>query len=385
MKNLNLTWSVDDFSSAMENAVYAMAAPRFIRKVYNKISFNGFWRDGDKQNVCVWLDKATWHDAKTGQSGGCKEFAKTAFNMDLGEFMNRFGSSARFSTRLKIDFLPPNANNADERTVQEIWLRLQKAESAKKDLAAEWLSQKRGIEAPRQVLKCGFVNLCASDASLFNIKQQGFIAHRALLGAQIVVPLRGPQSAETKNLFFRSMLNVSKEEKSRLLPNAGGWTEHDGSPRAFGFPHRIKESSHIILCEGMADYFAAQFLIKENDTFLPIGASNADGIVKWARWLISSGYKGKVTILFQLDGEDTHLSTRKIGPAKAIEAFRFLSENHIETILFNWPFYLSHTSTHPTNINDLADSLSTEAKFNECGTNHLHEIFVLSLTKHMRQ
>lgn len=380
MKKLNPTWSIDDLSSAMENAIYGMATPKLIRKVNNKISFNGFWRDGDKQNVCVWLNKATWHDAKTGEGGGCKEFAKTAFNMGLSEFMDRYGPVRVLSAPLKL-VAPVSSTRIHfpMKTVHEVWTQLQKVETSKADLAGQWLSQKRGIQAPRQILKCGFANLCSSDAPFFDINLQGFIAHRAMLGPQIVVPLRATQSDQVKNLFFRSIVNGPKEEKSRLLPNVGGWTELDGSPRAFGFPHRIKACSHVILCEGMADYFAAQFLIKGSSDFLPIGASNADGIVKWAKWLISYRYKGRITVLFQLDGENSPLSTKKIGPAKAIEAFRYLRENHMQAELFDWPFYLSHTSTHPTQINDIADSLSTEAKFGECGSNHLHEVFVLSL------
>src|SRR5262249_1212693 len=129
----------------------------------------------------------------------CKEFAKTAFNMDLGEFMNRYSLSRIFSTPVKIDFLPPTSKSYNQIAINEIWLSLQKTESAKRDLAGEWLSQKRGIETPRHVLKCGFSNLFASDISLFSKDHQGFVAHRAMLGAQIVVPLRGHQSDEVKN------------------------------------------------------------------------------------------------------------------------------------------------------------------------------------------
>lgn len=374
-------WDISALGSAMANAISQNAQGRYLKQQGDVVKFNGFWRDGDKQNVCAWLDRATWHDAKTGEGGGCKEFARTAFNLSLSEFMDRYGRSPAHATPLKLVTKVAPLKIGVTKTVQEIWPHLLKAEHGKQDLAGEWLVQQRGLYDPRRVLKCGFINLCMSDVSLFDKTQQGFIHHRAMLGPQIVVPLRGSQSDEVKNLFFRSIVPVSKEEKSRLLPDVGGWTESDGSPRAFGFPHLIKDSSHLLLCEGMADYFAAQFLTKDDDSFLPIGAANADGMVKWAKWLVSSGYKGKVTILFQLDGESGTLSTKQIGPAKAIEALKYLRENNVDAKLFDWPFYLSHTSSHPTHINDIADSLSTEAKFGECGSHHLPLMFVLSLTQ----
>lgn len=381
MKKRNPIWSVDDFSHAMANAISAVASPKLTKKADNKISFNGFWRNGDKQNICVWLDKATWHDAKTGEGGGCKEFAKTAFNMDLAEFMNRYGAlnpDPRPTTKLVPIVFQKKPSIG--RTVHELWQHLQKVEIAREDVAGEWLIKKRGIESPRQVLNCGFANLHREKISIFDAQHQSFITHRVSLAPQIVVPLRGTASTEIKNLFFRSIVNVSKEEKSRLLPNVGGWTEHDGSPRAFGFPSLIKDSPHLILCEGMADYFSVKFLINGNRDFLSIGAANADGLSKWAKWLVTTKYKGRVTVLYQIDeDENGALNTKRIGPKKAVEALRYLKENQVHAQLFDWPFYLRHTSSHPSRINDIADSLSTEITYKECGSHHLQEVFLLSL------
>ena len=83
-------WDITDLSQAMANAIFQEANKRFLRQTGDMVRFNGFWREGDKQNVCAWLNKATWHDAKTGEGGGCKEFARVAFNMSLPEFMQHY-------------------------------------------------------------------------------------------------------------------------------------------------------------------------------------------------------------------------------------------------------------------------------------------------------
>jgi hypothetical protein len=253
--------------------------------------------------------------------------------------MNSYGTISRNPKPL-LQIVPPSRikGSSSSKSIHEIWRQLERGEVSKEDRAGEWLWKMRGIESPRQVLKCGFANLAKTDASLFDSAHQSFVTHRAGLGPQLVAPLRGTKSDEVKNIFFRSITNISKEEKSRLLPNAGGWTEPDGSPRSFGFPHLIKESPHLILCEGMADYFAAEFLIKGNGDFLSIGASNADGMTKWAKWLVATRYKGVLTMIHQLDGDNSGaLSTKTIGPAKAVEALRYLKENQITTGLFDWP------------------------------------------------
>jgi hypothetical protein len=381
----NPMWSVSDFSNAMKNAILGMASPKLIKQADNKISFNGFWRNGDKQNVCIWLDKATWHDAKTGEGGGCKEFAKAAFNMNLTEFMNRFALATYYpTTALDVSKafkgVPQTKEAPLSKSIENIFKELcRRDKNNQQDRSKTWLEVKRGLINPRLCIGSGFANLSQDDVDLFEKQHQSFIRQRLIVADQMVVPLRGVNSDRIENLFFRSITECPKEEKSRLLPNAGGWTEPDGSPRAFGFPHLIKEFPHLVLCEGMADYFAVEFLINQNKDILPIGAANADGLSKWANQLVMTRYKGKVTVLHQLDmDEKGRLNTKEVGVKKAIEALRQLKENQVHAQLFDWPFYLNHTSSHPSFINDIADSLSTELTYKECGPQHLQETFLLS-------
>lgn len=379
------TWDVTDLSKAMESAVRTHAIGKLIKQRDGKLQFNGFWRNGDNQNVCLWLDKATWHDAKTGEGGGCKEFAKTALNMSLPEFMNRYGALDSGSDTVDIakTFAEASLNRRSSlgKPVAQIFKELLKRDGNRNDLAQAWLETKRGFKRSRFYIGSGFTNLTVEDVECFEPQHRHFIRQRLAVSDQIIVPLRGILSDDVQNLFFRSISECGKDDKSRLLPNVGGWTEADGTPRAFGFPHLIHNFSNLLICEGMADYFAAECLLDCDEKILPIGASNAEGIVKWAQYLIETRYRGLALILHQLDKDDNgELSTKKVGASKAVDALRLLKENNINAQLFNWPFFLQNTTSHPSKIGDLADALSVNARFSNCSFEHLQDIFLLTLT-----
>lgn len=380
MQQNSKTWTSDNFSQAMENAIRKHCDAKYLRASQEKILFNGFWRDGDKRNVCLWLDKATWHDAKTGEGGGCKDFAKIAFNMSLPEFMASYGDlKTEISPKLIVD---NRAQKSLGRAVQDVWSQLQKRDTDRYDRGGVWLNNDRGFPSPRINVGSGFANLYEGDEELFDKQHQALIKHRVSLGPQLIVPIRSASSDQVKNLFIRATTEISKEEKSRLLTNCGGWHEPNGSPRAFGFPHLIHEFTDLILCEGMADYFAAECLLDPGENFLPIGAANADGLVKWAEELTRINYEGRVLIIYHIDlNQDGSMSSKEIGPAKAIKASQILRQANIDARIFPWPFYLKHTTNHAYKVFDLADSLKQRAISHECNIEHLKEIFSLSLRK----
>jgi len=95
-------FTIHDYSNAMKNAIENNSNHRLLKTVDDKILFNGFWRNGDKQNICFWPSTATWHDAKTGEGGGCKDFAKIAFGLSLPEFMERFTGTAKIDIKKAI-------------------------------------------------------------------------------------------------------------------------------------------------------------------------------------------------------------------------------------------------------------------------------------------
>jgi hypothetical protein len=378
-------WDRSDLSQAMLTAIEQSAHPRCISRNNNKIIFNGFWRNGERPNVCAWLDKATWSDIKTGQGGGCKDFARVAFDLSLPDFMTKFGhasvKSYTYGERLDLAAIFDGAPSMLTKPVDDIWQELCKRDTTRVDLATQWLANTRGFETPRRWIGSGFANLTKEDVELFEPQHRSLIEHRLALGPQLVVPLRGIHSDKVNNLFFRAISNVSKEDKSQLLSGAGGWKEPDDSPRAFGFPHLIEDFSNIVLCEGMADYFAAEVLLADNEKWLPIGASNADGLKKWASWLSKSQFSGRVTIVYQFDPDDDgELGAEMVGPKKAVEAMRVLNENNIDVRFFNWALYLNHTTAYPDRVDDLADSLKLDHELKEAGAGHLNRMFEIALT-----
>lgn len=371
-----LKWHIEDLSRAMDNAISQCANNRFLRRNGSIIKFNGFWRDGDKQNVCAWLDKATWHDAKTGDGGGCKEFAETAFNMTLAEFMERYGHAEVLLPKVK-----PlcQSNRFLENYVEQIWQEITLRDQKRVDHAEHWLTAERGIINPRSCIGSGFANLFPEYLGLFAKTHHTLIKNRLELGPHLIAPIRSVCSPKVKNLFFRAMHKVEKDQKSRLLTGMGGFGSSDNELRAFGFPHLIHDFSNVILCEGMADYFAAEFLLDDNKEYLPIGAAHAGALVTWAQWLVNTNYKGNINIIFHIDTDhDDNISIKEVGPAKAVQAARILHEYKIRVQIFPWHFYLQHITNNPRNVRDLADSLQGLLR-RECDVEHLRHIFCQAL------
>ncbi len=375
MTSLASKWNIDELCQAMDNAISQCANNRYLRRSGTTIKFNGFWRDGDKQNVCAWLDKATWHDAKTGEGGGCKEFAKVAFNLSLPEFMERY---AGFKPKIYKTTIPAHKPaRLTTHDVHQIWQELCARDQERSDRASHWLEEERGIKTPRFLIGSGFANLYEEDIELFNHNHHSLIKSRLSLGPNLIAPLRGVSSDKVRNLFFRATHLVPKDQKSRLLTGMGGFGDADNELRGFGFPHLMHDFPSLVLCEGMADYFSAEYLLDDDKEHLPIGAANADSLTKWALWLTSSKYKGRVTIIFHLDTDkNDQISIKEIGPAKAVQAARILYEHKISTQIFPWHYFLTNITKAPHKIRDLADSL----KYEECGIECLRQIFIKSIT-----
>ena len=366
MTNKTLKWNTEDFSKAMQNAIYQNANKRFTRKENDTLKFNGFWRKGDKQNVCAWLNTASWHDAKTGEGGNCKEFASIAFDMSLPEFMDRYGQ-VFYQQPMQNFFTPPKIPIS--KPINEIWIELQQRDLYRHNKAHEWLINERGFK--QEKFGSGVCNLDLSDIALFDSQHHSLIKYRVSLGPQLVAPIRGVHSEKVQNLFIRAISNVPKEEKSRLLTDCGGWSEPDGSPRAFGFPHLVNDFPNIILCEGMADYFAAEYLLGDEYRYLPIGAASASALPKWAQYLTDMKYTGRVILIYQLDvDENNRVAASQIGQINATNAAKILRTAGIKSELFNWVLFLKRIPGLRTIPRDLADICSSKEN-----KNNLSDIF----------
>ena len=255
-----------------------------------------------------------------------------------------------------------------------IWEQLLDRDKNRADKAAEWLINERGILDPRLLIGSSFANLYPEDIELFDKQHHGLLEQRLTVGLNLIAPLRSIYSENVENLFFRAISFLDKQDKSRLLTGAGGFGDLNTGLRGFGYPHLANDFPIIALCEGMADYFAAEYLLGTNEKCLPIGVSNADALLKWAHWFGQIQYKGTVIIIYQLDNNREGLpSAIEIGQKKAIEALKRLRNSGINSYPFRWTAYLKNTTTHPQGIKDLADSVQQEALKKECGEGHLSE------------
>lgn len=377
---MNHKWEIQNLSAAMVKAISSYADPRFLKQSNGRLSFNGFWRNGDKQNVCLWIDNATWHDAKTGDGGGCKEFAKTAFNLSLPDFMQRFGFNNYACERINVSKTFSDKQQVSSIAVNDIWINILHSTKKNPCLATKWLEDERKLINAKKLIGSGYALLTSEHIPYFSPSHHDFLRQRLNIGKQIMVPLRSTLSDDVKNIFFRTISHHDEHNKTRLLPDMGGWSDNDRSLRAFGFPYLIHDFSHIVLCEGMADYFAAECLLEDNEKYLPLGAANADALVKWAQWFAVNKYAGFVHIVYQLD-RDMHgnLSQSSVGPKKALQCLGILKKHNIQANLFDWFTFIKNITTNPQNINDLADCLKTVSLQEKCESNHLNYHFLASL------
>ena len=217
-------WVLRDLSQAMANAVFKHAHPRFIRENGDCLKFNGFWRNGDKQNVCLWRNNATWHDAKTGEGGGCKDFAKTAFHMTLPDFMRQFGnntSAHMMGETIDIRKIFSEINSTlPNKPINLIWSQINN--TAPNNLAITWLEGERGFKNVSEYVGSGFRCLQDKDIRYFESIHHDFLKHRISAGSQLMVPLRSTLWDEVKNILSRTISHCDKDAKARLLPNVGG-------------------------------------------------------------------------------------------------------------------------------------------------------------------
>lgn len=84
------TWTSEDYGAAMIRCCEERADN--IRRTKDGVRCAAFYRGGDDDNLCVSEAKGCYHDQKTGESGGAKDFAGL-LGMKLPEFMDRYGVS----------------------------------------------------------------------------------------------------------------------------------------------------------------------------------------------------------------------------------------------------------------------------------------------------
>lgn len=254
-----------------------------------------------------------------------------------------------------------NAHNHSDliKPVNSIWQELIRNDKNRNDFANDWLVNNRGFDSPKSFIGSGFVNLYLEDISGFEYRHRKFLESRLKIGANMIVPMRSSNSDKVQNLFFRCISDCNKNEKTRLLTGAGGWHDEEGSPRAFGFPHLIWDFPCLVLCEGMADYFAAECLLAGEESIIPIGASNSLALKEWAQWLVKAKYLGHIIFVYQLDKtKDGNFSSQATGQLSATSALKIVLDNKLKGELFNWPSFLKKFNC----LNQIPEDLAAVCK-----------------------
>jgi hypothetical protein len=145
-------WEKHDFGQAMVNAVYRHAPHKYIRHIGDKLTFNGFWRDGQKRNVCIWPEEAAWsdlHQNSVGSSkGGVTSFAKTVLNLELNDFMQQYGNSTAKPAGVK----KQSSENFSADYINGIWATLIKRNENRTEHVDHWLTKARNLPEPHRFI-----------------------------------------------------------------------------------------------------------------------------------------------------------------------------------------------------------------------------------------
>lgn len=328
-------WALENYRSAILNAVRTNA--KHHRIAGNKILFNGFWRNGSKENVCAWTDTATWHDLKTGEGGGVKKFAEIAFGCSLQEFMERF-SELHFPARPLVSQQFQSKKNEAQVILNEAW---QGVASGGSNRARKWLDIERGISISSERADFFIADLQPLSHRLYPDAISSFV-EKFENRPGLVSPIINFETGDVVNCIIR-LVEEAGSNKARFLPNQPV-IRTDKAPVGFGEPHLHKKATNIILCEGLTDTIAATALAQNREKTIVIGATSANALPFIGQWL-SANSDAHINLIFHLDIlPGSGLSSRAIGQSKAVEALKFFSKSPHRAVLFDWPSFLDELS-----------------------------------------
>lgn len=279
------------------------------------------------------IRRGTWHDAKTGEGGGVKEFAKIAFDLDLPHFMERFGSIITDAGVPKTG-VPAGMTNSVSHTTGDlnaVWKKLQPY----KQHADLWLRQQRGIKAGSLTQQL-FADICAKQAQLFPKPISSFLIRVLRDKTALISPLINPATEQVVNFLLRFTDNNSHNKAVFLpgLPIVG-----EEVPFGFGSPQLFTDFPEIILCEGLTDTLTANYLTEDNEKVLVIGAPSARQLPLWGKWL-AHNCSAKVTIVYHLDKAGEDISIQGIGQKNALKALSYFADTPARASLFPWSRFL---------------------------------------------
>lgn len=283
-----------------------------------EVHCNAWWRGGDGLKVCIYVERATWKDIKSGDSGGARDFARVALGCSLKEMLERYGSlpaaprtatSVLHAVDARDGWTPDLVTATWERHVVEhtrcggcpTCLAGGTCPSSAGELAArEWLQQTRGIPTSARMES----GLLPADPALFpaevQVERRGggissvrdWVAdvHRGM-GPAFLVPLRcaaqddGAKPNRVVGLVLR--LAAAKQLNGTTFKSLTVKGIRQGrsplGPWGFGWAGAALRSSQLLVVEGAPDTWAAEALAPSGTVV--VGVNGVEQLRGWAEWL----------------------------------------------------------------------------------------------------
>lgn len=369
-------WEAHHYGAALMAAIESRA-DTLVPAASEMIRFNAWWREGDGPTVSAWPHKGTWHDHKTQEGGGVKEFARTAFKMSFTAFMDKFGGvSVLPLRRAHLEVAKPLIRPG---IIDACWSTLVASRSEWFDHAAFWLEHIRGIPAPRELIYSGFETITvesttvkpytkATPRPVFPPGQQRFLREHLSRGEFMAAPIRSAKTGLVNNILLRRLDPEGKADKVRLLPGCGGWSDEDGTPRGYGMLHQARDASTVVLCEGLVDTLSAEALLQGQPAVSVVGSPSAKTLPRLGQWLSQNSAAG-IAVLFHLDSDlqSGKISATGIGQQTAAQTVKLCRELGRTARLFPWPQFLMSLRamglvSAVNDVRDLGDALALAHK-----------------------
>lgn len=315
-------------------AIHANADPRSVRQRRDHVDFNAWWRGGDGPSVRIYPSRATWRDIITGESGGAKDFAATAFGgMSLRDFMQRWGDpSARPAPRPAPVQLP---NIWENNAAAHVWHRHEVQGSPFLDrwcVVRGWpITEIGSLCSPFRADAGWPTGVCRDDGTTL----PQWLKEKMTAGRAILMPLRSARDGGVASLVLRWPNPPPGALKSMTLPGCK-LLDNDGTPRGYGDASGVWREARTFLFEGGPDTVAGDIVLGRG--VVSAGAVSAGELPKWARVL---AHKGPVVVVPHLDKDSSKRPGEGFAGQKAsaelVEAVRAAGR---EAHLFPWRMFL---------------------------------------------
>jgi hypothetical protein len=332
------------------------------REVDDGVVCNAFWRGDPKVTVKIFTTTGAWSDAKTGESGGARDFARLN-GMTLRQLLRAFPAQGRVDrsptpqvplTRL-LPPLPPlpdipgqlatQTPAAPTFNAQAVW-DAAVSDTASKERARSYLANDRGLGSFVAAINDGYAGLNAAPCVVGER-----LATLLGEGVAVAVPLRDVYG-QIANVAFRLTHPRDGQPKCVTLP--GSSIGVPGRPVGFGNMRAAGNARILLIAEGLMDTLVAQALVGPD--VIVIGAHSASQLgSQWANAMPRALSPGtQIHLLPHMDGNG-------VGMKAMSELHRNLVDDGKQAAMVRWSRVLGNLGIPEIAlgvvIKDLADLL----------------------------